>query len=201
MLPSPPERKKDMEKLIRLLPNFYYHLVGRLIPGAAVLACLVFFPSTRSLVLDPDGGYVWTVILIGGYTLGLMLSTSSTFVFDVLSRLYSAPAYPEYRQPLTARIGEIARKDSRIALIFWKMTAEKVLFENLFIGSVCLAVVDTYSLGFRTPVMLFWLCLLLGLYFVSLERTHLLLVRMAQSENLLKIKRPFMGHDVAALGV
>jgi hypothetical protein len=189
-----------MDKLVALVPNVYYHVIGRMLPGASVLACLVFFPATRVLVLNPDGGYMWTVILIGGYTLGLMLTASSAFVFNVLLQLYSAPAYTEHRKPLHARIGDIARKDSAVAVGFWKMTAENALFENLFIGSVCLAVVDAYSLGLRTDASIFWACLLLGLYFVSLERKHLLLVRLAQTENILNIKRP-AGADATPLGV
>lgn len=194
------EREQAMDKLIATVPNVYYQAIGRMLPGVAVLACLAFFPATRTLLLDADGGYMWTVILIGGYTLGLMLTASSAAVFNVLLRLYSAPACAEQGNSLPERIAAIAQKDSAAALGFWKMTTENALFENLFVGSVCLAVIDAYSLGLRAEALIFWACLLLGLYFISLERKHLLLVRLAQTEQRLNIKRP-VALEAAPLGV
>jgi hypothetical protein len=189
-----------MKKLVALIPTVYYHIIGRMLPGAAVLACLVFFPATRTVVLDSNGSYTWTVILVGGYAIGLILAASSALVFDVLLRLNAVQPHGEERKPLTLRIAAIGEKDSKVARRIWKMAAEKAFFENLFIGGVCLAVVDTYSLGLRPSAAVFWVCVLFGLYFISLERKHWLLVRLSKTENVLNLKKSF-GREELQYGV
>lgn len=194
-----------MDKVLGLIPNLYYDVVGRALPGALCLGCFVYFfpPGFPFIVpVSPSalGDHKWEAFLAGAFVFGYMLTAVSGRIFDWSSNPRSITCKNCTRTASYSRIDRIGTKESAVADGLWKSSAEKVLFENLFVGLWVFAVLNVIALfsiwlnektfhDEPTRALLSLVATLLA-YSAAIHRHKVLRLRMFQIERNLDVKAP-----------
>lgn len=124
-----------LEAAGKIVPDMYYDLIARIIPGGACLAAIVFAVDANALLARINAKHGLVFLVIGGYIVGMILTGISSLAVDLL-----VPALLKWARPKWASaIGgasyfvdlesAVQRQPSQAART-WKMAAEKVCFEN-----------------------------------------------------------------------
>ncbi|HRE72940.1 MAG TPA: hypothetical protein PLC14_20860 [Accumulibacter sp.] len=168
-----------LESAGKIVPDMYYDLIARIIPGGAYLSAIVFSSDDKSLLAQLDTKYGFVFIVIGGYIIGMILTGISSLVVDLLvpaalkwawARGASAIGGASYYVNLERAVENEPQQAART----WKMAAEKVCFENGLVACALLYFflpptaagmqVHEHLLIFSTGVAIAWLLRTAALY-------------------------------------
>ncbi|MDP9191518.1 MAG: hypothetical protein M3P06_07430 [Acidobacteriota bacterium] len=123
-------------KIGDVVPSFFYDLIARIIPGAAVVTLgAYFYPIDRPIELPAR------IALIGGagYLAGFALSAISTFILFAITRAEGWEKYSDEAFWMQIR----KHKDDReTSALLAKMVAESTCCENLVVGVMAVAMLD-----------------------------------------------------------
>jgi hypothetical protein len=133
-----------LETATKIIPDLYYDLIARVIPGGALLATLSFAEASGpSLLYDAHREHGLWFLAFGGYLVGLFLTGASSVFFDLIL----SPAVGLFNRELAIAVGgtahynrldAIARHNPDDGSRIWKMAAEKVCMENVLVASIVL---------------------------------------------------------------
>lgn len=132
-----------LEEAAKLVPDLYYDLIARILPGGSLLTAFVFSLPDKALLSEVHAEYGLWFLAFGGYIIGMILTALSSILFDVIvfrlvslknPTLASAIGGQEHYLSIERTVRKHPDQSSRI----WKMVAEKVCFENGVIAVVAL---------------------------------------------------------------
>ncbi len=198
------ELQMDTESVSKVVPEIYYDLIARLMPGIALVLCL---DSLRNFLLswsDKVGRTgTFFVFLMAGYLMGLMLSALalpvnfviwSFFKPRLLCKLVGAtldlPSSPIQAFAKSYQlIDHLKRTDAVAGAVLTKMEATATLADHLLCGLIVLAVVCKLGLQSTTLVhtklvLTLFVCLLV----VVVLRRGALLARLSGFIEISKAK-------------
>jgi hypothetical protein len=132
-----------MDKLASLVPEIYYDLIGRIVPG--LILCLVLFWNLRtelSFLKELGGGTVIAFVLLLGYAMGLILDLlAGMFLYRPNRIIFWALAkFAAKNNVWQVHVWQvIARQsDEARASHLRKMMAERAALRNLTVLSIAL---------------------------------------------------------------
>jgi hypothetical protein len=124
-----------LEAASKIVPDMYYDLIARILPGGAYLAAIVFATDDNALLARIHAQYGFVFLVFGGYIIGMILTGFSSLVVDLLVPALVKSARPRWALAIggvsyyVALEGAVQKQPSQAART-WKMAAEKVCFEN-----------------------------------------------------------------------
>lgn len=135
--------KEDLEKAGSLIPEFYFDLIARILPGFIFIYAMIFAFTGRYTA--PMSFSDSLVALVASYTSGFALDKS----FGLLLSVFKIT--PPLRKVFD---GVLDLRNSRFSNIILKMCAEATLLHSLFLTALALAVVSiAASRGLAPPLM------------------------------------------------
>jgi hypothetical protein len=119
----------------KIVPDLYYDLIARLLPGGALLAAIVFTIPKTSLLFALHRKYELWFLVFGGYVVGMLLTGVSSLLFDIVLGGLVSIANPQLANTIGGhdhyvRIEETTKDHPEYASRIGKMVAEKVCLEN-----------------------------------------------------------------------
>lgn len=127
----------------KIVPDLYYDLIARILPGGTYLAAVVFAIDANALLARVNDKYGLMFLMIGGYIVGMILTGISSLLVDLL-----IPAALKWVRPRWASaiggasyfvaLESAVQKQPGQAARTWKMAAEKVCFENALVACALL---------------------------------------------------------------
>lgn len=144
-----------MDKVLSIVPTFYYDLIARILPGTAFLVALTW-NNPLTYGTPKDGPQL--VLLIGaGYLAGMFLTAVSLiidFIWEGCVEYYKkngsligiswTKINPTSLFMITAEIDAIRDKKPDVGDILFKMFAEVTASENMLIGYVIVWVTSSF---------------------------------------------------------
>ena len=132
-----------LETAAKLVPDLYYDLIARVIPGGAALAAVVFSVPNGVLKTVHHDYKIW-FLLFGGYLAGMLLTGASAVLFDLLLVGALTKVKPAWARAVGGRehylvVERVSRSHPEQNVNIWKMVAEKVCFENGIVAVILLA--------------------------------------------------------------
>lgn len=119
----------------KIIPDMYYDLIARILPGGTYLAAIVFTIDANALLARINAKYGLVFLVIGGYIIGMILTGISSLAVDLLVPALLKRASPSWASAIGGASYFVAlesavQKQPSQAARTWKMAAEKVCFEN-----------------------------------------------------------------------
>ncbi len=174
-----------LESLVKAVPDLYYDLIARLLPGGSILAAMVFTLQSDALLVEIHKKYGLWFLVFGGYVAGMILTGLSSLAFDIVLGGLASLASPNLANAIGGhthytRVEDVSRSYPGEATRIWKMVAEKVCLEN---GIVAAALLYLLPVGAATAQLTSALPLLLaGLTLAWLVRAIALQGRLEATE-------------------
>jgi hypothetical protein len=184
-----------------VIPSVYYDLIARVCAGVPFILFLVNQQAEKLKPLTSAVGASGTVLLmvLFGYLLGLLLTPLGGSLAGPIQLLLKKRVglerlkWMDYLLEISRRSDAIAVKDRAMGAAIGKMGAERILCQNLLLGSVFVVIVDMRHgvYQFDSPVLEGLIVALLGI--LVIQRNVAFLLRQSQLYALL-----FVTEDHAA---
>lgn len=143
-----------MDKLLELIPEFYYDLIARITPGTILIVVVIPFSSWQQF-LEKDSLPISVVLLflISSYIIGFLVDAFSVTVEGLIEPLF-------WKTTIFEELDRIANEDSAKHLT--KLVAELTLLRVLLTGWIII------GLSWILPIFRFTFCFDLFFYFIIL---------------------------------
>lgn len=132
-----------LDEAAKLVPDLYYDLIARILPGGSLLAALVFsLPSSALLVVVHEKYGLW-FLAFGGYISGMLLTAISSIIVDVILGGIISIKNPTLANTIGGhehylKVERTVRSHPEQSVRLWKMVAEKVCIENGIVAVLAL---------------------------------------------------------------
>jgi hypothetical protein len=141
----------------KVIPDLYYDLIARILPGGSAAALLTYVVDEKSLIGSLHTEYKLSFLIFAGYIIGMILTGLSSLIFDGLFAklvdFFSATNTNAVGgRKHYAAIERITRQKPEQSGRIWKMVAEKVFFENC-ITAVLLFLITLPHISKTGPIL------------------------------------------------
>jgi hypothetical protein len=144
------EDEAPLKSFGEVIPSLYYDLIARVCAGVPFILLLVNQQAEKLKPLTSAVGASGTVLLmvLFGYLLGLLLTPLGGSLAGPIQLLLKKRVglerfkWMDYLLEISRRSDAIAVKDRAMGAAIGKMGAERILCQNLLLGSVIVVIVD-----------------------------------------------------------
>jgi len=186
------EDEAPLKSVGEVVPSLYYDLIARVCAGVPFVLLLVNYQAEKLKPLTSIMGASGTVLLVVlfGYLLGLLLTPLAGSIAGPIQLLLKKKLgldrlrWMDYLLEISRRSDAIGVKDRAMGAVIGKMGAERILCQNLLLGSLTVVVLDMrhgYQLG--SPVLEWLIVALLAI--LVIQRNVAFLLRQSQLYSLL----------------
>lgn len=186
------EDEPPLKSVGEVVPSLYYDLIARVCAGVPFVLLLVNYQAEKLKPLTSTMGASGTVLLVVlfGYLLGLLLTPLAGSIAGPIQLLLKKKLgldrlrWMDYLLEISRRSDAIGVKDRGMGAVIGKMGAERILCQNLLLGSLTVVVLDMrhgYQLG--SPVLEWLIVALLAI--LVIQRNVAFLLRQSQLYSLL----------------
>ena len=166
-----------VDRAVSMVPDLFFDLIARIFPGATVLSYIIFVLKPEPLVAAHNTHSIW-FLLVGGYIVGLALTSISLQLFDHLwSFVFRRNELTWDRARLFAVMEQALIVSPRLGNRMWKNYAEMILCEGLFVGFAAIAVWELCTQRVTWTLALGWLGVLAALLTILYTRVFLVRFR------------------------
>lgn len=187
------EDEAPLDNVGEVVPSLYYDLIARVCAGVPFILLLVKNQTEGLNPLTKAVGASGTVLLVVlfGYLLGLLLTPlAGSFAAPIQLLLKKKIGLGHFKSvdyllEISRRTDAISVKDRAMGAVLGKMGAERILCQNLLLGSAILVSVDIQRGSYQLGSFIIEAMVVVLLVVLVIQRNVTFLVRQTQLYTLL----------------